>query len=90
MIVLAEPVPEDMISSIGKAIKLLPKIDTYAIHAWMKDFYGWSDVVLRTVVVCDRALKDFRQQAAVNQQAVIKLDICSLINLLPRIHMNSL
>jgi hypothetical protein len=32
MIVLAEPVPEDMISAIGKAIKLLPKIDTYAMH----------------------------------------------------------
>ena len=44
MIVLAEPVPEDMISAIGKAIKLLPKIDTYAMHAQMKDLYSWSDV----------------------------------------------
>jgi len=56
MIVLAEPVPEDMISAIGKAIKLLPKIDTYAMHVRMKDLYSWSDVALRTVVVYDRAL----------------------------------
>jgi len=56
MIVLAEPVPEDMISAIGKAIKLLPKIDTYTMHVRMKDLYSWSDVALRTVVVYDRAL----------------------------------
>lgn len=56
MIVLAEPVPEDMISAIGKAIKLLPKIDTYTMHVRMKDLYSWNDVALRTVVVYDRAL----------------------------------
>ncbi|KAH9324469.1 hypothetical protein KI387_004647, partial [Taxus chinensis] len=32
MIVLAEPVPGDMVTAIGKAIKILPKTDPYAMH----------------------------------------------------------
>ncbi|GLJ42395.1 hypothetical protein SUGI_0878100 [Cryptomeria japonica] len=56
MIVLAEPVPGDMVSAIGTAIKYLPKIDPHAMHARMKDLYSWNDVARRTVVVYDRAL----------------------------------
>jgi hypothetical protein len=32
MIVLAEPVPENMVEAIGSAIKILPKIDPYDMH----------------------------------------------------------
>ncbi|KAH9291473.1 hypothetical protein KI387_043338, partial [Taxus chinensis] len=56
MIVLAEPVPGDMVTAIGKAIKILPKTDPYAMHVRMKDLYSWSDVARRTVVVYDHAL----------------------------------
>uniref|UniRef100_A0A1D1YN71 phosphatidylinositol N-acetylglucosaminyltransferase n=1 Tax=Anthurium amnicola TaxID=1678845 RepID=A0A1D1YN71_9ARAE len=56
MIVLAEPVPSDMVLAIKKAIDRLPSIDPHAMHLRMKDLYDWHDVARRTEIVYDRAL----------------------------------
>ncbi|MQL96292.1 hypothetical protein Taro_028962 [Colocasia esculenta] len=57
MIVLAEPVPSDMVLAIKKAIDILPTIDPHAMHLRMKDLYSWHDVARRTEIVYDRALQ---------------------------------
>ncbi|KAJ4964703.1 hypothetical protein NE237_016552 [Protea cynaroides] len=57
MIVLAEPVPSDMVRAIKKAIHMLPKIDPQEMHLRMKDLYSWYDVARRTEVVYDCALE---------------------------------
>ncbi|KAJ4973489.1 hypothetical protein NE237_006663 [Protea cynaroides] len=57
MIVLAEPVPSDMVWAIKKAIHMLPQIDPQEMHLRMKDLYSWYDVARRTEVVYDHALK---------------------------------
>ncbi|KAI5062246.1 hypothetical protein GOP47_0022785 [Adiantum capillus-veneris] len=56
MIVLAEPVPENMVEAIGRAIKLLPKIDPFSMHDRMRTLYSWTDVAKRTEVVYDHAM----------------------------------
>ncbi|KAL4193998.1 hypothetical protein AMTRI_Chr05g57010 [Amborella trichopoda] len=56
IIVLAEPVPNDMVQAIGKAIRLLPKIDPQVMHDRMKSLYSWHDVARRTELVYDCAL----------------------------------
>ncbi|XP_020241629.1 phosphatidylinositol N-acetylglucosaminyltransferase subunit A isoform X1 [Asparagus officinalis] len=57
MIVLAKPVPDDMVLAIKKAIYMLPGIDPQAMHQRMKSLYSWPDVAKRTKVVYDRALQ---------------------------------
>ncbi|KAK1302394.1 hypothetical protein QJS10_CPB12g00465 [Acorus calamus] len=57
MVVLAEPVPSDMVKAIRKAIHILPKIDPHVMHLRMKDLYSWHDVARRTEVVYDRTLR---------------------------------
>lgn len=57
MIVLAEPVPDDMVRAIKKAIHILPKIDPLAMHFRMKNLYSWHDVAKRTEIVYDCALR---------------------------------
>ncbi|KAF6145028.1 hypothetical protein GIB67_013379 [Kingdonia uniflora] len=57
MVVLAEPVPSDMVKAIQKAIYILPKIDPEAMHLRMKKLYSWHDVAKRTEVVYDRAFR---------------------------------
>ncbi|KAF5187211.1 Phosphatidylinositol n-acetylglucosaminyltransferase gpi3 subunit [Thalictrum thalictroides] len=56
MIVLAEPVPSDMVQAIMKAIQILPSIDPQMMHLRMKSLYSWHDVARRTEIVYDRAL----------------------------------
>ncbi|XP_026392877.1 phosphatidylinositol N-acetylglucosaminyltransferase subunit A-like [Papaver somniferum] len=56
MIVLAEPVPSDMVQAVKKAIDILPNIDPQAMHLRLKQLYSWHDVARRTEVVYDRAL----------------------------------
>ncbi|PIA30900.1 hypothetical protein AQUCO_05300022v1 [Aquilegia coerulea] len=56
MIVLAEPVPSDMVQAIKKAIHILPSIDPQMMHLRMKGLYSWHDVARRTEIVYDRAL----------------------------------
>lgn len=56
MIVLAEPVPENMVEAIGRAIQLLPKVDPYDMHNRMRTLYSWTDVARRTEVVYDHAM----------------------------------
>ncbi|KAL5726107.1 phosphatidylinositol N-acetylglucosaminyltransferase [Ranunculus cassubicifolius] len=56
MVVLAEPVPSDMVKAISKAICILPSIDPKMMHHRMKSLYSWHDVAKRTEVVYDRAL----------------------------------
>ncbi|CAI8592426.1 unnamed protein product [Vicia faba] len=57
MVVLAEPVPSDMVYAIQKAIYMLPKIDPQDMHNRMRELYDWNDVAKRTEIVYDRALK---------------------------------
>ncbi|XXG62999.1 hypothetical protein AAC387_Pa05g1273 [Persea americana] len=57
MIVLAEPVPGDMVRAITKAIHILPKIDPHVMHLRMKNLYSWHDVARRTEIVYDCALR---------------------------------
>ncbi|KAJ7513601.1 hypothetical protein O6H91_23G006000 [Diphasiastrum complanatum] len=56
MIVLAEPVPADMVSAVGRAIQLLPSINPFEMHKRMKTLYSWMDVAKRTEVVYDHAV----------------------------------
>lgn len=56
MIVLAEPVPENMVEAIGRAIKILPSIDPFSMHNRMRTLYSWTDVAKRTEVVYDHAI----------------------------------
>lgn len=56
MIVLAPPVPAEMVVAIGQAIKLLPQVDPFSMHNRMKNLYSWMDVAKRTEVVYDDAL----------------------------------
>ncbi|CAA7387915.1 unnamed protein product [Spirodela intermedia] len=55
MVVLAEPVPSDMVLAIKKAIDRLPSIDPHAMHLRIKNLYSWHDVARRTEIVYDRA-----------------------------------
>ncbi|XP_024399480.1 phosphatidylinositol N-acetylglucosaminyltransferase subunit A [Physcomitrium patens] len=57
MIVLAPPVPAEMVVAIGQAIKLLPQVDPFSMHNRMKNLYSWMDVAKRTEVVYDQALR---------------------------------
>ncbi|XP_058111372.1 phosphatidylinositol N-acetylglucosaminyltransferase subunit A isoform X3 [Magnolia sinica] len=57
MIVLAEPVPSDMVQAIKKAIHILPTVDPHVMHLRMKNLYSWHDVAKRTEIVYDRALR---------------------------------
>ncbi|XP_077221208.1 UDP-Glycosyltransferase superfamily protein [Tasmannia lanceolata] len=57
MIVLAEPVPNDMVCAIKKAIDMIPKIDPHSMHLRMKNLYSWHDVAKRTEIVYERALR---------------------------------
>ncbi|KAK9138596.1 hypothetical protein Sjap_009190 [Stephania japonica] len=57
MIMLAEPMPSDMINAVGKAIRMLPMIDPQVMHLRMKSLYSWYDVAKRTELVYDHALR---------------------------------
>lgn len=56
MIVLAPPVPAEMVVAIGQAIRHLPQVDPFSMHNRMKTLYSWMDVAKRTEVVYDHAL----------------------------------
>ncbi|XP_024525619.1 phosphatidylinositol N-acetylglucosaminyltransferase subunit A isoform X1 [Selaginella moellendorffii] len=55
MIVLATPVPGEMVKAIGQAIELLPRIDPQEMHNRMTRMYSWMDVAKRTEVVYNHA-----------------------------------
>ncbi|CAN6464048.1 unnamed protein product [Victoria cruziana] len=56
MIVLADPIPGDMVDAISKAIKMLPEIDSHSMHSRMQKLYSWRDVARRTKIVYDSTL----------------------------------
>ncbi|KAG0573999.1 hypothetical protein KC19_VG227300 [Ceratodon purpureus] len=56
MIVLAPPVPAEMVVAIGHAIQLLPQVDPFSMHNRMINLYSWMDVAKRTEVVYENAL----------------------------------
>ncbi|KAJ8527043.1 hypothetical protein K7X08_029520 [Anisodus acutangulus] len=57
MVVLAAPDPTTMVHAITRAIYMLPQIDPQDMHNRMKKLYSWPDVVRRTEIVYNCALK---------------------------------
>eukprot|EP01063_Lacrimia_lanifica_P003793 TRINITY_DN12075_c0_g2_i1.p1 TRINITY_DN12075_c0_g2~~TRINITY_DN12075_c0_g2_i1.p1 ORF type:complete len:466 (+),score=170.18 TRINITY_DN12075_c0_g2_i1:130-1527(+) len=57
MMLLADPEPESILTSLKEALVRLPDVDPWDHHARIKKFYNWTDIARRTVKVYDKVLK---------------------------------
>ncbi|GBG71325.1 hypothetical protein CBR_g8747 [Chara braunii] len=53
MIVLADPVPADIVAALGRAIEMLPTVKPQEMHEQVRGMYSWQDVAERTERVYD-------------------------------------